>query len=129
MPLLILIVLAMTGAALYLRTRTSPQMFASLAVLIGLGVYISGILFIQSWYHAQLAHDRLVEGKGLFGALFFLSAFSGLWIGSATATLIANASAMRGMRIAGVASAVALFLLTLIATIPIGIHLGFALIY
>ena len=129
MPFIILIFLAMAGAAFYVRKRTSPRIFAALAVVIGLGIYILGILFIERWYDAQLARDRFVEGKGLFGGFFFLSAFSGLWIGSAVSTLIANASAVRGIRIVRVASTLALFVLTLVATIPIGIHLGFALVY
>ena len=119
----------MAGTAFYVRKQTSPRMFATLAVVIGLGIYIMGILFIASWYDAQLAQDRFVEGKGLFGGFFFLSAFSGLWIGSATSTLIANASAVREIRIVRVASTLALFVLTLVATIPIGIRLGFALVY
>ena len=119
----------MAGAAFYVRKRTSPRIFAALAVVIGLGIYILGILFIERWYDAQLARDRFVEGKGLFGGFFFLSAFCGLWIGSATSPHLANASAVRGIRIVRVASTLALFVLTLVATISIGIRLGFALVY
>ena len=46
MSFLILIFLAMAGAAFYVRKRTSPRMFAALAVVLGLGIYILGILFM-----------------------------------------------------------------------------------
>lgn len=129
MPFFILIFLAMAVAAFYLRKRTSPWLFALLAAAIGLGIYMLGILFIESWYDGQLAQDRYVEGKGLAGGFFFVSAFAGLWIGSATSTLVANASGIDTMRIIRVVSALALFLLTFAATIPAGIHFGFVLVY
>ncbi|HEY8519204.1 MAG TPA: hypothetical protein VIN61_03920 [Gammaproteobacteria bacterium] len=128
MGLWILTFLAMTGAALYLRKRLSPPVFASLAALAGLGIYLLGVLYLDRWHDAQLARDRIVDGKGLFDSFFFLSAFAGVWIGSATATLVANASPVRDKPIVKTVSAAASFLSALIAAIPTGVYLGFTIV-
>ena len=122
-------ILVTVFALIYLRKRTSPWAFASLTAAIGLGIYMVGILSTQSWYEAQLARDRVVDGKGLFDTFFFLSALSALWLSAATSALIANAPPIRSRRVVKIVSAPATYLLTFVATIPVGVHLGFALIY
>ncbi len=128
LSLILILIVAPVVALIYLRKRIPPWAFASVAAAIGLGIYALGILSTRSWYDAQLAQDRVVDGKGLFDTFFFLSALSALWLSFATSSLIANAPVIRGKRIVEFVSASALFLLTLVATIPTGILVGFALV-
>jgi hypothetical protein len=107
-----------TTVAAFLWRRTSLSGFATVFILIGMTTYTVGVASSASWHETQGECGRMVEGKALFDAAFFLSAFVGFWFALPAARFFAQWLGRGARGATTIFGGVAAFLLTLAAMIP-----------
>lgn len=123
-------VVVVTGAAaFFLWRRAKPLAFVSSCALIGVAIHSLGVFYILSWLDAQAAGDRIVEGKALSDAFFFLSALSGFWLALPVAHVLAAALRSRSRRLTRSVCCVGAFSIVFALLIPAGMYFGFAHAY